>query len=118
MNRVCRWLGTSLIAAVLVATVATPAAAVTAEQKLAALSDFTHTSVGSYNAWNAARHDQPAWMEYGFNWSTDLSSSSPDNPLGFDYRLSCYRHDVGYRNYTQMGRFPANKARVDLAFYE
>ncbi len=107
-----------LIAAVLVVMVASPAAAVTAEQKLAALSDFTQTSSGSYNAWNSARLNQPVWAEYGFNWSTDLCSSSPDNPLGFDFRLSCHRHDFGYRNYKQMGQFQANKARVDSAFYE
>jgi hypothetical protein len=95
-----------------------PAAAVTVEQKLATLSSFTQTSVGSYNSWNAARLDQATWAAYAFDWSTDYCSSSPDNPLGFDFRLACYRHDFGYRNYKAMSRFSANKPRLDSAFYE
>jgi hypothetical protein len=94
-----------------------PAAAVPAD-KLAVLSSWTQTSTSSYNAWNSARQNQGAWAAYEFNWSTDLCSSSPDNPLGFDFRYSCWRHDFGYRNYKAVGQFPANKARVDSAFYE
>ena len=97
---------------------AAPAAAVTTEQKLAVLSSWTQTSVSSYNAWNSARADQGPWAAYGFDWSTDYCSASPDNPLGFNFALSCYRHDFGYRNYKRMSLFPANKARVDSAFYE
>jgi hypothetical protein len=96
---------------------ATPAAAVTAEQRLSMLSSWTQTSVSSYHAWHSARQNQPGWAEYGFDWSTDLCSSSPDNPLGFDFRLSCARHDFGYRNYRAAGRFSANKSRLDDAFY-
>ena len=48
---------------------------------------------------------------YGFDWSTDYCSASPDQPLGFDFRLSCWRHDFGYRNYKAVGAFPANKSR-------
>ena len=29
---------------------------------------------------------------------------------------SCYRHDFGYRNYKQQGRFDAMKARTDSNF--
>jgi Prokaryotic phospholipase A2 len=97
--------------------VAAPAAAVTQEQRLAVLSSWTQTSASSYQAWNSARQNQSGWADYAFNWSTDLCSSSPDNPLGFDFRLSCHRHDFGYRNYKQVGQFPANKARLDDAFY-
>jgi hypothetical protein len=96
---------------------ATPAAAVTFEEKLAVLSNWTQTSVSSYDAWNSARANQGAWIDYGFDWSTDYCSSSPDNPLGFDFRLSCARHDFGYRNYKAVSQFPANKSRVDSAFY-
>lgn len=56
--------------------------------------------------------------QYAFDWSTDYCSSSPDNPLGFRFELSCHRHDFGYRNYKAMGQFPANKPRLDSAFYE
>ncbi|MGI5213220.1 phospholipase [Plantactinospora sp. CA-290183] len=95
-----------------------PAAAVTPQQKLSVLSSWTQTSAGSYNAWNAARTNQGAWADYNFNWSTDYCSSSPDNPLGFSFELSCYRHDFGYRNYKSVGLFEPNKARLDSAFYE
>ena len=94
-----------------------PAAAVTAEEKLSVLSNWTQTSATSYNAWNSARVNQSAWTAYAFDWSTDYCSSSPDNPLGFDFRLSCARHDFGYRNYKAVGQFPSNKSRVDSAFY-
>ncbi|ATO16273.1 phospholipase [Micromonospora sp. WMMA2032] len=97
---------------------ATPAAAaVSTQQKLSVLSSWTQTSASSYNAWNSARLNKTPWAEYGFDWSTDYCSSSPDNPLGFTFNLSCYRHDFGYRNHKAMGIFPANKSRLDSAFY-
>jgi len=94
-----------------------PAAAAPAD-KPQVLSSWTQTSVSSYNAWNSARQNQGAWAAYGFDWSTDYCSASPDNPLGFDFTLSCHRHDFGYRNYKLAGQFPANKPRLDSAFYE
>lgn len=97
---------------------ATPAYAVTAAEKAAAISSFTQTSVSSYNSWNSARQNQGAWSAYGFDWGTDYCSASPDNPLGFDFTLSCWRHDFGYRNHKAIGTFSANKSRVDSAFYE
>lgn len=97
---------------------APPAAAVTPEEKVAVLSSWTQTSSSSYGEWSSARGDQGAWAEYGFDWSTDYCSSSPDNPLGFNFTMSCARHDFGYRNYKAVGQFPANKGRVDSAFYE
>jgi hypothetical protein len=116
-----RRLTTLLTAALLgltgVAGFAGPAAAAPAD-KPAVLASFTQTSASSYNAWNAARLNQGSWAAYQFDWSTDYCSSSPDNPLGFAFQLSCYRHDFGYRNYKAIGQFPANKARLDNAFYE
>ncbi|TXS50055.1 hypothetical protein EAO75_13520 [Streptomyces sp. uw30] len=82
------------------------------------LSGWTQTSASSYNAWVAARNNQSAWSAYGFDWSTDYCSSSPDNPFGFPFATSCARHDFGYRNYKAIGAFDANKSRVDSAFYE
>jgi hypothetical protein len=112
-------LSTATFVALLTALgLAGPAAAVTTEQKLAVLSSWTQTSAASYNTWNTARTNQDDWVSYGFDWSTDYCSSSPDNPLGFDFRLSCHRHDFGYRNYKRMNLFPANKPRLDSAFYE
>ncbi|HVQ96023.1 MAG TPA: phospholipase [Mycobacteriales bacterium] len=107
-------LGTALA----VLFVAQPAGAVTADQKLAVMSDWSQTSVSSYNSWLAGRNNQAAWSGYGFDWSTDFCSDSPDNPLGFDFSISCARHDFGYRNYKVMGIFPANKPRIDSYFYE
>lgn len=105
-------------AMIAVLAISSPAAAVTAAEKLAVMSSWSQTSATSYNAWNSARQNQGAWAAYAFDWSTDYCSSSPDNPLGFDFKLSCHRHDFNYRNYKAMGQFSANKARIDSAFYE
>ena len=106
-----------LISLVGLVGLAPPAAAVPAD-KLAVLSSWTQTSSTSYYAWLSARNNQAAWAAYEFIWSTDYCSSSPDNPLGFNFQLSCARHDFGYRNYKAVGLFSSNKARVDSAFYE
>ena len=108
----------SLVGLLALGVAATPAAAATTAEKLAVMSSFSQTSATSYNSWNAARLNQGAWAAYAFEWGTDYCSASPDQPLGFDFRLSCHRHDWGYRNYKVMGQFPANKARIDSAFYE
>ncbi|MFC9058245.1 phospholipase [Streptomyces sp. NPDC057074] len=100
----------------LCATVSAPASAAPAD-KAQVLASWTQTSASSYNAWTAARANQGAWSAYGFNWSTDYCSTSPDNPFGFPFKTSCARHDFGYRNYKEAGTFTANKARVDSAFY-
>lgn len=96
---------------------ASPAAAVPAD-KMQVLSNWTQTSASSYNSWYAARQNQGAWAAYGFDWSTDYCSSSPDNPFGFPFQMSCARHDFGYRNYKAAGQFDANKPRLDSMLYE
>ncbi|MFG3422068.1 phospholipase [Micromonospora sp. NPDC047730] len=117
-RRLTTLLASGALALLVLLGVASPAAAVTPTQKLSVLSSWTQTSATSYNAWNSARLNKAAWAEYAFDWSTDYCSSSPDNPLGFNFTLSCYRHDFGYRNYKAMGQFSANKSRLDSAFYE
>ncbi|MDO3702722.1 phospholipase [Micromonospora sp. C28SCA-DRY-2] len=117
-RRLATLLASGALGLLVVLGIASPAAAVTPQQKLSVLSSWTQTSATSYNSWNAARLDKNAWADYAFDWSTDYCSSSPDNPLGFTFNLSCYRHDFGYRNYKAMGQFPANKSRLDSAFYE
>jgi hypothetical protein len=104
-----------LASALLIA--ASPAAAATTAEKAAVLSTWSQPNAGSYNGWNSARQNQGAWASYGFDWSTDYCSTSPDQPLGFDFRLSCHRHDFNYRNFKAIGTFPANKPRIDDAFY-
>ncbi|MFI6346677.1 phospholipase [Streptomyces sp. NPDC050560] len=106
--------GLALSAALLPA--ATASAAVPAD-KAEVLSSFTQTSESSYNAFMAARNNQAAWADYAFDWSTDYCSSSPDNPLGFPFKDACSRHDFGYRNYKDLGTFPANKDRLDDMLY-
>src|SRR5205085_3991645 len=96
---------------------ATPAHAATLDQKLAVLSAFTQATAPSQAAWAWGRANPGAYPGYGLDWSTDYCSDSPDEPLGFDFRLPCWRHDFGYRNFKAVGRFPANKDRVDSAFY-
>ncbi|MER7364862.1 phospholipase [Nonomuraea wenchangensis] len=113
-----RCLATLFFAAISLTTVfGLPAHAVTLEQKVAALSGFSQPTTPSALAWRSAWENQAAWADYAFDWSTDLCSSSPDQPLGFDFRMPCRRHDFGYRNYKSVSQFPANKSRIDDAFY-
>ncbi|MFY1634384.1 phospholipase [Solwaraspora sp. WMMB335] len=116
-RRLIALLTAALLGALAASGFASAAAAVPAD-KPAVLASWTQTSASSYNAWNSARVNQGAWTAYQFDWSTDYCSSSPDNPFGFDFRLSCHRHDFGYRNYKAAGQFSTNKARLDSAFYE
>jgi len=107
----------ALAAFVAVLGFAAPTYAATQNEKLQVATVWTQPSSASQGAWNGARLDQGRWSGYGFDWSTDYCSSSPDQPLGFDFRLSCYRHDFGYRNFKRLSAFPANKPRIDDAFY-
>jgi opacity protein-like surface antigen len=116
MNRFFR---RTLIVALTAAALFAPAQAsfAAAATKAEVLSQWTQTTATSTAAWNAARLDRAPWASYGFDWSTDYCSSSPDNPLGFDFQLSCWHHDFGYRNYKAIGTFSANKDRLDNMFY-
>jgi hypothetical protein len=116
-GRLTRTVALTLLTTLGTVAVASPAAAVTSRDRLAVLSSWSQPGSVSYNSWNSARQNQAAWTAYRFDWSTDYCSVGPDQPLGFDFRLSCGRHDFGYRNYTAAGLFSANKARVDDAFY-
>ncbi len=107
----------SILALAGVISTVSPATAAGIDEKLAFMSSWSQPTATSYDAWNAARQHQSDWASYGFDWSTDYCSTSPDQPLGFDFRLSCQRHDFGYRNYKAVGQFPANKSRIDDAFY-
>ncbi|MEU3503431.1 phospholipase [Streptomyces hundungensis] len=105
-------------AALALAALATAPAQAAPADKAQVLASFTQTGAASSTAWQAAHNDQARWAAYDFNWTTDYCSKSPDNPLGFPFKLSCARHDFGYRNYKAAGQFPANKARIDSALYE
>ncbi len=81
------------------------------------LASWTQPDLTSYNLWNAARLNRAGWKATGFDWSTDFCTDSPDQPLGFDFRVPCWRHDFGYRNYRALGTFDANRSRLDTALY-
>ncbi|MFF9178738.1 phospholipase [Streptomyces sp. NPDC014793] len=110
-------LSASALAVITVVGTATAADAAPAD-KPQVLASWTQTSASSYNTWAAARANQAAWSAYAFDWSTDYCSSSPDNPFGFPFSMSCARHDFGYHNYKAAGTFSANKNRLDSALYE
>ncbi|MFF5340433.1 phospholipase [Streptomyces althioticus] len=116
-RRIAAALATPALALVGVLGTASPADAAPAD-KPQVLASWTQTSASSYNQWAAARSNQGAWSAYGFDWSTDHCSSSPDNPFGFPFSNACARHDFGYRNYKAAGSFGANKSRLDSAFHE
>ncbi|GAB3964256.1 phospholipase [Streptomyces sparsus] len=107
---------TGIALAAVVATTS-PATAAPAD-KPRVLSSWTQTSQSSYNAWASANANRGAWSAYGFDWSTNYCTASPDNPFGFPFSASCARHDFGYRNYKAQGTFSANKNRLDSAFHE
>jgi hypothetical protein len=115
MTRFIRRLLVVLASSVVLIVPATAANA--AASKAEVLSNWTQTTAASTAAWNDARVNRAPWASYNFDWSTDYCSDSPDNPLGFDFTLSCWHHDFGYRNYKAAGQFPANKDRVDSMFY-
>jgi hypothetical protein len=117
MNRLARRTIVILVSVLAVLAPASVATAATAADKVTVLSGWTQTTAASTDSWNAARLNRAPWADYGFDWSTDYCSSSPDNPVGFDFTLSCWHHDFGYRNYKAVGLFPANKDRVDSMFY-
>jgi hypothetical protein len=121
MRRRLTLLATLVVSGVLATlALASPASAttsVTTAQKVQLLNSFTQATTSSQKNWNAARQDQAGYAAYTLNWSTDYCSDSPDEPLGFDFRMPCWRHDFGYRNYKEVGQFPANKAHIDNGFY-
>ncbi|GIF13830.1 phospholipase [Actinoplanes teichomyceticus] len=113
-----RRLAALAVAATAALGVAAPAHAATGPDRLAALAALTQPHAASYAAWDAARRQRDRWAQYGFDWRTDYCTASPDRPLGFDFRLACWRHDFGYRNYRAARAFDATvKRRVDDALY-
>ncbi|GAA0519910.1 hypothetical protein GCM10011581_09990 [Saccharopolyspora subtropica] len=57
----------------------------------------------SLDSFSETRERQPYADQ--LDWSSDGCSMSPDEPLGFQFRPSCQRHDFGYRNYKKQQRF-------------
>ncbi|MFI5531776.1 phospholipase [Kitasatospora sp. NPDC051853] len=99
-------------------TVAVPAPASAAGGGLTRLGRLGQL-VDSVKEWNGAYANR-AKDPWKFDWSTDGCSHVPDNPLGFNFKYACHRHDFGYRNYKALvGRTTFNakyKAHVDDVF--
>ncbi|MEU9147508.1 phospholipase [Streptomyces sp. NPDC048349] len=110
-------LASAAAAAVLTLAPAASAAPGVPADKPQVLSRWTQPDAASYAAWAEARENRAAWAPYGFDWSTDYCTGSPDNPFGFPFRQACARHDFGYRNHRAAGLFPAVKPRLDEAFH-
>lgn len=104
---------------------ASAAAGVTKKQKLAKLASLTQNSAGSYGRWLEALNAHQAkkqWIrKYKFDWKTDYCSKARDTlPGGYSFKLSCHRHDFGYRNHKKLvGKYyfkKNHKKRIDKAF--
>lgn len=116
-RRIVPALASAATAAVLALAPAASAAPAVPADKPQVLSRWTQADAASYAAWAEARENPTAWAPYGFDWSTDHCTGSPDNPFGFPFRLACARHDFGYRNHRAAGLFEAAKPRLDEAFH-
>nr|WP_179724850.1 phospholipase [Saccharopolyspora hordei] len=69
----------------------------------------------SLDAFTQTRAERPHADQ--LDWSSDGCSMSPDEPLGYQFRTSCDRHDFGYRNYTKQDRFTeAGRKAIDDNF--
>lgn len=94
----------------------------TKKQKLKRLKTLSQGTKRSAADWRQARAQAKAGHDkYNFNWNTDWCTNLKDKPGGFDFRLSCARHDFGYRNYKALigkkaFRGSAHERRVDRTF--
>ncbi|MCP2248693.1 phospholipase [Lentzea aerocolonigenes] len=80
---------------------------------VAVTDDYLYTK--TLSQFTTLRAQQPYAGE--LDWSSDGCSYSPDNPFGFKFLPTCYRHDFGYRNYKRQSRFSeANRLRIDNNF--
>ncbi|KAI9103019.1 phospholipase A2 domain-containing protein [Phlyctochytrium arcticum] len=86
----------------------------------ALLLQWTPPTSASRDQWLAARQKYAIYINdpYNLSFAADYCTYSPDQPLGFDFRLACARHDFGYGNYRALNQLGANKPRLDNMFYE
>ncbi|MEU1009648.1 phospholipase A2 [Streptomyces sp. NPDC005890] len=100
-------------------------ASLTKAQKLSKLKNLTEDSNASTGRWLDAMNQHMAHKQaiekYKFNWKTDYCTDSPDTlPGGYNFKMACWRHDFGYRNYKGLiGNYyfkkNGHKKRVDKA---
>ncbi|MEU4998986.1 phospholipase A2 [Streptomyces sp. NPDC021622] len=90
--------------------------------KLRRLYELTRSTETSVTDWRQARRLAKTGVDrWNFRWDTDWCTRLADKPGGFDFRLSCARHDFGYRNYKELIGKKAfagstHERRVDKAF--
>ncbi|MGP3980654.1 phospholipase A2 [Streptomyces sp. KR80] len=83
---------------------------------------LTRPTTQSAGDWRLLRAQAQSGINpYSFIWKTDYCTRLNDKPGGFDFRLSCARHDFGYRNYKALigkkaFKGSAHEKRVDKAF--
>ncbi|MFB8039611.1 phospholipase A2 [Streptomyces sp. NPDC056004] len=80
--------------------------AVSSDQKVQRLNEFTQQGDEAFNAWAAARASHLANEPdpYKFNWENN-GCNVVKNSLevaGFFFKNACVRHDFGYRNYQEV----------------
>ncbi|MGW7634899.1 phospholipase [Streptomyces decoyicus] len=92
------------------------------QAKYQRLYQLTRSTTTSVKDWRRTRELAQSGVDrWGFIWSTDWCTKLADKPGGFNFKLSCARHDFGYRNYKKMMgkeafRHSKHERRVDKAF--
>ncbi len=107
----------ALVAATAVVTTLLTAGTAHADLTEEELRDVTDTYLfdQTLNEFVGTRSDRPHADQ--LVWSSDACSWSPDEPLGYEFTTSCYRHDFGYRNYEEQSRFTEpNRLAIDDNF--
>lgn len=84
--------------------------------KMARVLSWTASSVDSYNGWVYALENKSLFTEFNLDWETNICTAGPDQPAGYDFRMSCRRHDFGYGNFQRLDVFDEYKSRVDNSF--
>ena len=101
---------------------ATAKAGPSKQAKYQRLHQLTRSTTTSVKDWRQTRELALSGVDrWAFIWSTDGCTKLADKPGGFNFKLSCARHDFGYRNYKKMMgktafRHSKHERRIDKAF--
>ena len=70
-----------------------------------------HTSLSDFLKARDAK--DPSYLD----WTSNDCSFAPDQPLGFDFRPACKRHDFGYQNFRPTNLWTSElRLEVDVNF--
>ncbi|WP_260636133.1 phospholipase [Streptomyces angustmyceticus] len=92
------------------------------QAKYQRLHQLTRSTTTSVKDWRHTRELAKSGIDrWDFVWSTDWCTRLVDKPGGFNFKMSCARHDFGYRNYKKMMgktafRHSTHERRIDKAF--